>query len=229
MLPAQSGGRGRQRQSLVTVTIQSNVKGADVTVDGSSVGNTDLNLQLPTGSHTFRVTADGYRDWQQTIDIRSDRTITANLEQITNDLTVTANVPAQVFIDGRDSGRTRFRRSLPPGTYSITLRAEGYLDFTTTVTLDRARSIEAELRPANAGVRLEIPQSMLDRTNPGAASMVTVFVDGRPQVQNRFDLPPGPHTILVRTGGMAAEITQEFEAGRTYVIVPNFSASIRTE
>ena len=228
---AQAGARGRTRgPASYTVTVQSNVSQAGLSIDNAvQKAAWPYSIELPAGAHTFRVTASGYYDWEQTIDIQSNQTVTANLNPIVFNLSVSSNVPARVLLNGDDSGPTTFQRQLSPGSYNITVRAAGYIDFTTTVNMSENRTINAQLQPANARARISIPQAQLDDTNPGALNMVTVFVDGRPQVGSPFEIPPGRHTVRVRNGGMVVDIVQDFQPGRSYVIVPNFSATIQAD
>jgi len=224
-------GRGRAAPANYNVTVNANVSSASLMVDGAGLksGSLPQTVTLPAGAHTFRVTASGYYDWEQTIDIQSNQTVTANLNPIVFNLSVSSNVPARVLLNGDDSGPTTFQRQLSPGSYNITVRAAGYIDFTTTVNMSENRTINAQLQPANARARISIPQAQLDDTNPGALNMVTVFVDGRPQVGSPFEIPPGRHTVRVRNGGMVVDIVQDFQPGRSYVIVPNFSATIQAD
>lgn len=227
LLPAQSGGRGRQRTTLVEVRVESNVAGADIRVNDESVGRAPTRLNLATGqTYTFTVTADGYRPWTQSVAVSGPQTVYANLDPITYTLTVTSNVPAQVFLSGEGYGNTTLQQSLTPGTYNVTVRANGYLDYNTTVTLDGNRTVNAQLQPANARVGVQVP-SQITADIPGAAEMVTVFVDGRPVPGTTFEVGPGRHTIRVRSGGLQYEFVHDFAAGGSYTIVPSFSATIR--
>jgi hypothetical protein len=230
-LAAQSTTRGRSRAPApVTVTLQANVPGAAVSVDGlGPQGGSPVSISLPPGTYTFRVSAPGFEPWAETYDIQRNQSLVANLVRTQFELTVSSNVNATVAIDGASAGSTTLRRRLDPGTYEVRVTAPGYIDFATTVNLDRNRSILAQLRPATAQVGLDIPPALIDPSIPGAESMLTIFVDGRPVVGRTFELTPGRHTIRVRSGGLMYEITDDFEAGGTYRIIPYFSAEIRAE
>jgi len=225
---AQSSGRGRSRgPSTYDVRIQSNVGSAQLYVNGAlQSGSLPQNLSLAAGSYTFQVRAAGYRDWSVTIDLQRDQNLVANLDPITYTLTVTSNVPARVLLSGEDYGNTTLQRTLTPGTYNVTVRANGYLDYNTTVTLDGNRTVNAQLQPANARVGVQVP-GQITADVPGAAEMVTVFVDGRPMAGTTFEVGPGRHTIRVRSGGLQYEFVHDFAAGGSYTIVPSFSATIR--
>jgi len=230
-LAAQSTTRGRSRApAAVTVTLQANVPGAAVSVDGlGPQGGSPASISLTPGTYTFRVSAPGFEPWAETYDIQRNQSLVANLVRTQFDLTISSNVAASVAIDGATAGATTFRRRLDPGTYEVVVTAPGYVDFATTVNLDRDRQVSVQLRPATAQVGLDIPPALIDPSIPGAESMLTIFVDGRPVVGRTFELTPGRHTIRVRSGGLMYEITDDFEAGGTYRIIPYFSAEIRAE
>jgi hypothetical protein len=56
----------------VTVTIESNVPDAEVTIDGHFAGNTPIPAyHLPSGTHTINVTAPGYTTWHRELTVTS--------------------------------------------------------------------------------------------------------------------------------------------------------------
>ena len=75
--------------------IVSNVPGAQVFVDGRAVGRTPMEVRVPLGRHTVRVTAAGYDDFERTMDVRRDEGIQANLNRLRREFTLSiqANVP----------------------------------------------------------------------------------------------------------------------------------------
>jgi hypothetical protein len=56
----------------VTVTIESNVPDAEVTIDGHFAGNTPIPAyRLPSGTHTIDVTSPGYATWHRELTVTS--------------------------------------------------------------------------------------------------------------------------------------------------------------
>lgn len=229
---AQSGaagaGRGRAAPAQVALTIETNVPSATLLVNGQDVkGSWPRTLQVAPGSYTIQVTAAGYQPFNQTVNVTSAQTINANLNPITYSLTVTSNVAGTVLVNGSSIGQTTANTALAPGTYNVTVQAPGFFDFTTSINLNGNQTVNAQLRPATASVSFQIPQQMLDQSNPAAQGLIQIFIDGRPLVQNSGEVQPGRRTVRVRSGGLVYEFIQDFQAGQSYTITPNFSASIR--
>ncbi|HUL32977.1 MAG TPA: PEGA domain-containing protein [Candidatus Eisenbacteria bacterium] len=68
-------------QGTSRVKIQSDPAGAEIYLDGQMVGSTPSVLQIPTGTHLFRVHADGHADWSRQVNILpgSEITLSATL------------------------------------------------------------------------------------------------------------------------------------------------------
>jgi serine protease Do len=64
------------------VTITSNPDGADIYVDGKFIGNSTATLKLSTGAHTFVLKSPNHAEWQRSLEILKDASVTlkANLE-----------------------------------------------------------------------------------------------------------------------------------------------------
>jgi hypothetical protein len=60
-----------------TVTITSNVAGADIEVDGAFVGNTPTSLQLTGGQHRI-VVKSGDKSWDRSLQVNAGSTISVN-------------------------------------------------------------------------------------------------------------------------------------------------------
>jgi hypothetical protein len=52
-----------------TLTIESSVPGADISVDGNFVGNTPSTLTVAPGQHTIALSKKGYADWSRTMNV----------------------------------------------------------------------------------------------------------------------------------------------------------------
>jgi PEGA domain len=61
---ANSAGEG-------TASITSSPDGADIFVDSIGRGRTPLILKLPAGRHSVQLAIEGYRDWVQSVDVKS--------------------------------------------------------------------------------------------------------------------------------------------------------------
>lgn len=220
-----SGGRGR-RPSNYQLTVNANVSNYRVFIDGNAIkGN---RVEVEGGKHTVRVTANGYYDWQQNVSVNGNRTVRANLQPREFQLTINSNVKgAKVFINGNPQGMTSYSSDLQPGTYKIRVSEFGYRDFRTTVNLNSNQNIYAELQPAYAKAQVNIPSSILNKRDKGAASKVEVYLDGNRQKGFSFQVNPGQHRIRIETGGFSIEQTFNFKPGQNYTIEPNLGLSIQ--
>jgi serine protease Do len=63
-----------------SLSISSTPDGADVYVDGKFVGNTPETLKLPTGTHVIRITSEGKKDWQRSIEVLKDNQLNLRAE-----------------------------------------------------------------------------------------------------------------------------------------------------
>ena len=54
---------------MSNLTVESNVKGADIEVDGSFVGNTPSTVTVTQGQHTIAVKKKGYADWNRAMSV----------------------------------------------------------------------------------------------------------------------------------------------------------------
>jgi uncharacterized protein YjbI with pentapeptide repeats len=64
------------------LTIRSNVRGDRVYIDGKYKGSTRLDLDLPKGRHTVRIEKEGYKTYEEEIDLSNALTLRASLERI---------------------------------------------------------------------------------------------------------------------------------------------------
>ena len=64
------------------LTVRSNVRGDKVYIDGKYKGSTRLDLDLPKGRHIIRIEKDGYKTYEEQIDLSNALTLRASLEKI---------------------------------------------------------------------------------------------------------------------------------------------------
>src|SRR6056297_150851 len=63
------------------LSINSNVGGAYVYIDGSRVGTTPFSGSYEAGSYSVRVSSSGYQDWSRNVNINSNQSLNAQLQQ----------------------------------------------------------------------------------------------------------------------------------------------------
>lgn len=60
--------------------MESNPPGADIEVDGSFVGNTPSDVQVPDGEHTITVKKAGFKDWERKMKVSGGSSVHLNAE-----------------------------------------------------------------------------------------------------------------------------------------------------
>lgn len=70
----------------VTLSVRSNQFDDQVFVDGVSYGSTPVEIMLPVGPHHIVIKKEGYRVFDQNLNIKSDHQLRANLKQTANTL-----------------------------------------------------------------------------------------------------------------------------------------------
>ena len=143
--------RKKTRQPVVSapavvpgqLTINSTPEGAEVHIDGRSDPSwvTPFNLPgLAPGQHSVTVTRMGYASESRSIDVASGSKsfLVVQLAQVTALVSVNSEpVGAQIFIDGKDSGKvTPSQISIDkPGQHTFLVRKQGYLEEAATAAL----------------------------------------------------------------------------------------------
>jgi len=136
-----------------TVAVRSTPSGASVRIDGTSMGTTPLETRLPVGAHSFRLDHGNRQPVEGTFELASDGSVTIDRElSRKSGRLVVQNAPdgAEVVIGGETEGRAGEAIELEPGTYDVTVRADGYrpheqrLEVGPGETLERSVPLEEE-------------------------------------------------------------------------------------
>jgi hypothetical protein len=217
---------------MFPLNISSNVAGAQVYLNGKLSGQTPFGLRVVGGTYEIRVTAPGYADFQQRMNVRSPTQINAMLQGMSSQLSISSNVNgAEVIINGNPAGRTPFMGQMPMGSYSVRVRAPGYIDFQQDLVIGNGPAqINAILQGATASWQLNMPESLVNKGNgrdQGQHRNVQFWVDGA--LQNGFagQLMPGRHVLRFISGELAVETQVDIQAGRAYVFEPFLGLNIK--
>jgi hypothetical protein len=168
--------------------IVTGIEGATVTLDGEVLSGTPPQREnVPAGSHILRVTAAGRTDFSETLNVtvgqQSTREVTEQnmpVRAITGRLAINCGTPdAHVFVDGRDMGTSPFvQAAQPAGTYTITIRAAGFDEFTQRCTVSASQACEV-----NATLTRTVGRGTLHVELARAATGAMVSIDGRDPVE----------------------------------------------
>lgn len=112
-----------------TLKVISTPYDAKIEIDGMSHGNTPATIRnLITGTHTLRITKDGYSPVEKTIETEEDKTneIKINLQNSVN-IRINSNPSgASLSLDGKYLGTTPQKLETNPGEHEAELSREGY-------------------------------------------------------------------------------------------------------
>lgn len=133
-----------QQSFLGWVEITSNVPGADIFIDDKTVGavgRTPLSQNIKPGKHTFWITADGYDEYRQDVEVipNETHTIKAQLKgSPVGKLNVTGLgiEDATIFVDGKVlCERGPCLKSLQQGEHTITVTRPDFKPYTKRITI----------------------------------------------------------------------------------------------
>ncbi|HEY0481782.1 MAG TPA: PEGA domain-containing protein [Kofleriaceae bacterium] len=133
-----------QQSFLGWVEVSSNVPGADIFIDDKSVGavgRTPLSQNIKPGKHTFWISADGYDEYKQEIEVIPNEThaIKAQLKGApVGKLNVTGMgiEDASIIVDGKAlCERGPCLKSLQQGDHTLTVQRPGFKPYTKRITI----------------------------------------------------------------------------------------------
>ena len=116
--------------------VESNPRGASITLDGRSLGYTPYDGQVPVGRHTVRLDLAGYQPYTTEVNVTPNKTAKIDVKlnpilSMEGEFNITS-IPsnAEVFINGERKGKTTLRvKKLKPGRYQVTIIKPGYETF----------------------------------------------------------------------------------------------------
>ncbi len=217
--------RDEQASRIAEVTLEANVAGARVEVDGVEVATTPLAgaLRVPSGTHVIGLVAPGFSPQRKEIAIAGGQQKALRFELVAMQgrlahLAVKTHVPgADLYADDQRIGLTPLSASvsLAPGVHRIELRRAGYATAGANITLTDGATGEVALEPeedrsalaAGGQLALEVTES-----HP------VVTIDGRARgvYASPLRLVAGPHHLLVERGDFEpAEREVTIDPGRT--------------
>ena len=203
-----------QRGRIGVLTIEVEVEGASVSVDGSFVARTPLAepIRVSVGDHLVEVTAGGYQAMQRRVTVAGGETLAVEFSLSETGAArgslrlTTALRDVEISIDGEVVGRTPLEGSLSvqPGLREVRATRAGYHPFRRSVEI--GMGAEAEL-----ALELEVDtaaHTSLGRLLVHAPLDASVYVDGvlAADPSLPLTLPVGDHELRVETPSAIASI-----------------------
>jgi hypothetical protein len=218
------------------LVVSSNVASATVHVRGNGIdelASVGSAFRVPSGSYNVEVSADGYESGYASINVSNDQKIRIDLKQSGYNLTVKSDIKnTKIEISGNGvsmSGTAELSTRLAPGKYKVTATANGHATETREVNLTSDQTIEFKMRKANGMVMIYIGGSSVNKKDLQGREMLEVYDNGQRLVSDDFvfEMKPGQHTIQIVSGALMSQVTLNIEGGRTYIIEPVMSLSVK--
>jgi len=168
------------------LTVRVGVPGARVFVDGAEITGT---VPLVTsGAHSIQVSAPGYLDYNATVNVLSPMSFDVALQPMLN-LIVNVNVPnASITVDNAPiQGNVAY---VTRGPHSLSVQADGYLDWNGMVNVQNSMTFTVRLNPAGFPVTIRV-------NTPGAS----IFIDDADVTGTIPSVGPGSHNVRVSAPG----------------------------
>ncbi len=202
-------------RTTATLTVTSTPPGAQVYLDGTSIGTTPLTKNDVTpSSHTLRLTLTGYDAYIMNITLQAGvpRTVVAFLTKTppaapttAATLTVTSEPSgAEVYLDGKDTGKmTPSTFAVAIGTHAVKVTKDGYDAYQDSVAL------------AQAGMTKTLPVTLIK--TPATPTTATLTITSTPpEAKVSVDgISKGktPLTISVEAGTRVLRVTKATKDG----------------
>ena len=141
-----------------TLNIQTQPAQGLLTVNSKTVSGTTMSIDANT-EHVISFSAPGYQTQRKTITVAPGKSATLmfDLAPQTGKVNITANLPAEVYIDGQKAGETPLTTDLQTLAHTIEVKKAGYRTISQkiTPTVDRLTSVNAKLLTEFAARRKE--------------------------------------------------------------------------
>jgi hypothetical protein len=129
-----------------SLEVRSFPPGAEVSIGGQVAGKTPLTIPLAAGSHDVGLSMPGFTSARKTVLVQDGKRSEFELtlpEVRVGSLSIQSLPPgAQVAIDGQVVGVTPLKKEFKPGSYSLSLRLEGYRRVDRVASVDNALQTE---------------------------------------------------------------------------------------
>ncbi|WP_304225589.1 PEGA domain-containing protein [Gracilinema caldarium] len=215
-------------KQLFTLTITANAPNAQVSVNGSAMGNAPVNVSVEAGTYRVQISAPGYENYDANVSVTNNTSLAATLKQQASKITITANVQgAEVYLNNVKTGTTPFTTDLPFGSYNLKVSAPGYQDYAAGIVVNGPQTIVANLIPLMATLKINIPERYLGKQHKNPLAQVELYVDNIKQKDLTIAVNPGTHNIRLEFGVLAIESNVVCEAGKTYTLEPSFGFTVK--
>ncbi len=159
--------KDKEKYRVEFITIPEGVEVYDK--NNKLIAETPFFANLPKDFYKFSFEKKGFDKVDKEIHIKKNESIQINMKEIVYYIKIETNAKsARVFIDGKEKGRTPFKRKLKEGIYKIEVKKEDYDDYSEKVILTE-----------NIYKKVNLRQNTFQFELTSKPSNSTVFIDGK--------------------------------------------------
>ena len=182
-------------------------------VDGVYIGHTPVSRAVSPGTHTVRVSLDGYSTVSKStyVGSGSTSTVSVSLDPVVSTGYLSASSTpknADIYVNNAYMGQTPMTMSLDVGTYTVTFKKSGYSNYSTSVRINAGQtsSISVVLAEAVAdgyvsiasnptGAAVYIDGSYVGNTPSSSSAGTVSYLSAGPYSTNTY------HTLVLKLDG----------------------------
>ncbi len=210
------------------LTVAVNPSNATIFVDGTQIkGN---QASVTPGNHMVMTKAPGFLDFTTQVSVTSPMVLPVTMQLASAQLTLAVNPGnAAIFVDGAQIKGTVATVTL--GNHTVMTKAAGYLDFTTSVSVNDNMVLPIMMQPSMGTVSIVLPAAGINTDLKGGHwSQIQVYVDGvmqKTQGGQMIPLAPGKRLIKITSGGLQVEGFYDIQAGINYTFEPFMGLNLK--
>ncbi len=123
---------------------------AEVSVDGEAKGTIKNELEIPSGRHLIEINKDGFQKWSRWFELQQaeKRDVKVELEEDMGDVNVAARPTVKdsfVYINKENKGPVPWSGKLPPGQYTVNVKAPGYTGTAQTILVETSKKSDVTI------------------------------------------------------------------------------------
>ncbi|HAA04180.1 MAG TPA: hypothetical protein DCE18_12470 [Syntrophobacteraceae bacterium] len=206
--------------------IESDPKGAEITVDGVRKGTAPLMVPLSLGKHAVRATLPNHQPWQDQLQLTEAKQVPLRIElkpseQLASLVVETTPIGADINLDGAAKGKSPLKSELSLGKHTVRITLPGHADWEGEVQADEVKEypLQVQLKPTAQLAKLKVGS-----TPPGAEVAVDGAAIGNTPIG--AELPLGKHAIRLWLPGYEPhDDTIQLDVVKEYPIQVNLKAA----
>ncbi|MDY0016911.1 MAG: PEGA domain-containing protein [Candidatus Delongbacteria bacterium] len=139
----------KMRPNFGSFVIRSEPSGADVWLNGRSVGKTPFTVEkASSGRYVVRLTMDLWSDYEDQLEVFDEKTTDKTFVMNKNFGSVVVKADeCDIYLNGEKKGTSQYKANLAPGKYTLTAKRDRHRDHEKEIFLNIGRVQEITLEP----------------------------------------------------------------------------------